>query len=383
MNRYSPVSLSHVAQRLISQHIGDKQAQTELNTVATVVASAADGLKLALDCLGAKGRTVIVPGYTCDRVVSAVLATGGHPQFVDIDPSTGGFDPLQLGNEMQKKPVAIIATHLFGAYPNLPALVTAAAASGTQVIEDASLYITDQSKPIQKTCASFSIYSFGRGKPWAFGAGGIVVANSSELTQLFRSTSMPTTGKTISCGSILLASIRDSRFALTSSRLVTRIGAPLSRERKSVQHPVGPLGEMRISTNASRYIASSIIERVRSPRPNTTHQSLSLYRAAFRAHSVNIIGLPGERIQHTAVTPSLALATTKRNELVSKLNRKGVDCPPYWQYSVAARMGVRHCKASEKLAATLFFLPLHESVDAESAAAVASILSQYELSAFS
>lgn len=86
------------------------------------------------------GDRVIVPGFTCFAVPSAVLFTGAHPLYADIDPATFNLslDSIRsLYAANSAFPIrAIIIQHTFGISADLNAIVPWARDRGIAVIED-------------------------------------------------------------------------------------------------------------------------------------------------------------------------------------------------------------------------------------------------------
>lgn len=79
------------------------------------VGNATDGLILALRTLGiGKDDEVVTTPFTAIPTVSAIIATGAKPVFVDIDPNTYLIDIDKIPLAITKRTKAIIPVHLFG-----------------------------------------------------------------------------------------------------------------------------------------------------------------------------------------------------------------------------------------------------------------------------
>lgn len=109
-------------------------------TAALMIALRAAGIGLADIRDG-----VLVPAYTCPATAAAVLAAGGVPVLVDVDPHTGLMDPdhaeAVLGAYRDSEGVdiaAIVPVHLFGRLAPVAPLEVLAEAIGAVVIEDAA-----------------------------------------------------------------------------------------------------------------------------------------------------------------------------------------------------------------------------------------------------
>ena len=382
MIRYSPVSVYDAAFTIWSECWASAKESTDADASVVLVASGADGIRIALQALRAKNRNVVVPGYTCDRVVSAVIAAGAFPYFVDINLSTGEFDDAQLLEALGLVPAAIIATHLFGAYVGIERLIKLANKTGVAVIEDCALYLHDIADPMPTTKAAFAIYSFGRGKPWSFGGGGAVVGNSVLINDIHKSKPSAQELRQLSLSGIVCGVIRDSYSALFCQELISRL-------KKVNVHPIpAPWPEItvlrasNVSSGVARYLKRCIDNWSHRQLPNYTQDALNLYRLAFSKNGIEVPGGIGFRLSANSATPALALLTVDRNEIVSRLRVCGIDCPQYWGYSAAIRGGKLDCMNSVRLSEQLLFLPMHKHVTSAGAEKVASVVRSFELTAF-
>lgn len=147
------------------------------------VNSATDALFLALKAIGVKtGDEVITVSNTAVPTVSAIVATGATPVFVDIDPITYLMDTLKLESVITKKTKCIIPVHLFGQCVDMDSVQELAVKYDLKIIEDCS-----QSHGATfngKTCGSMSdmaAFSFYPTKILGgYGDGGMVITNNEE-----------------------------------------------------------------------------------------------------------------------------------------------------------------------------------------------------------
>lgn len=110
------------------------------------VSDAASGLALALRAAGVlPGDLVLCAALGCALPVQGILLAGASPVFVDVNPNTYTLDPYCLEYALSKLrrmgepvPSALIATDLFGAPCNYPALEEICRSQGIPVIEDLS-----------------------------------------------------------------------------------------------------------------------------------------------------------------------------------------------------------------------------------------------------
>lgn len=105
------------------------------------VANGTDALELALTAVGiGPGDKVVTVANTVTATVSAIVATGATPLFVDIDPATMLMDldhlDRLLGELRDPKIKAVVPVHLYGQAVDMPRLMAVAARYHLPVIED-------------------------------------------------------------------------------------------------------------------------------------------------------------------------------------------------------------------------------------------------------
>jgi dTDP-3-amino-3,4,6-trideoxy-alpha-D-glucose transaminase len=145
---------------------------------SVAVSSGASALQLGLEAVGAApGREVIVPGFTAVPTVSAVVATGARPVFVDVDPATACLDLDAASSAVSSRTAAVVVVHLYGYPSDVPSV-------SVPVIEDAAQAhggLRDVGR------SSLTAYSFYPTKNLGgIGDGGAVVTNDTRLADYVR-----------------------------------------------------------------------------------------------------------------------------------------------------------------------------------------------------
>ncbi len=147
-----------------------------------------------------RGDRVVVPGYTCFAVPSAVCFAGAEAVFADIEPSTFGVSLETITSALRARSgtsvKAIIIQHTYGIPAETPLIVSWARERGIATIEDCahvwgSRYRDARGKwlPVG-TLADASFFSSQWTKPISTGLGGWVDTNDPKLRselQRFRS----------------------------------------------------------------------------------------------------------------------------------------------------------------------------------------------------
>ena len=148
-----------------------------------------NALMLGLKALGVKpGLEVVTVPNTAVPTVSAIVAAGGVPRFVDIDRDSYLIDVNLLEEAITERTACILPVHLFGQCVAMSAIRRIAAARGVPVLEDCSQShgATYEGRKCgsMSELAAFSLYptkTLG-----AYGDGGIVLTNRDDLNARVR-----------------------------------------------------------------------------------------------------------------------------------------------------------------------------------------------------
>jgi dTDP-4-amino-4,6-dideoxygalactose transaminase len=157
------------------------------------VASGTAALHLTLYALGVgPGDAVAVPSHTFIATAEPVSWLGATPRFVEIDPATGGMDPVAL-KAVAGEVKAIMPVHIHGQPVDLEAIAAIAADAGVPLVEDAA-----QAHGADYTRADGTVvraggygiagcFSFYPGKNLgAFGDAGAITTNDAEFAARLR-----------------------------------------------------------------------------------------------------------------------------------------------------------------------------------------------------
>ena len=148
------------------------------------VANGTDAIFLGLKALDIKpGDEVITVSNTAVPTVSAIVASGGIPKFVDIDPDTYLMDISKLESSISPKTKFIVVVHLYGQCVDMTPLMQMSQKYGLKVFEDcAQAHGAEhhgQKAGSFGDAASFSFYPtkiLG-----TYGDGGMVITNSETI----------------------------------------------------------------------------------------------------------------------------------------------------------------------------------------------------------
>jgi dTDP-4-amino-4,6-dideoxygalactose transaminase len=156
------------------------------------VANGTDALEIALRSIGGRPDSVVAASANAAMYSStAVLACGGSPVFVDVEPGLGTMDPQALVQALNANPgiQAVIVTHLYGRLAKIEYIVDFCRARGVRVIEDCA-QAHGAERPDGRRAGSFgdvACFSFYPTKNLgALGDGGAVVTNDSVIAERAR-----------------------------------------------------------------------------------------------------------------------------------------------------------------------------------------------------
>lgn len=152
---------------------------------ALAVTSGTAALHLALRVLGiGQGDDVLASTFTFIGSINAILYQSANPVFIDSDIETWNLSPKLLNKyliDCDKKPKALIVTHLYGQCANIEKIADICNLHGVYLIEDAaeSLGATYKGKHTG-TFGDFGIYSFNGNKILTTSGGGMLVSSNKE-----------------------------------------------------------------------------------------------------------------------------------------------------------------------------------------------------------
>ena len=148
-----------------------------------------DAIFLTLRALDiGRGDEVITVANTAVPTVSAIVATGATPVFVDIEPATYLMDVTRLEAAVGPRTRAIVPVHLFGQCADMQGINALAARHGLTVVEDcAQAHGATQRGRRAGSLAHAAAFSFYPTKPLgAYGDGGMVVSDDAALIDHLR-----------------------------------------------------------------------------------------------------------------------------------------------------------------------------------------------------
>jgi perosamine synthetase len=306
------------------------------STHAAACANGTCALQLAYEPLIEPGDDVLVPAWTYIATASMLAARGANPIWVDVDPETYCIDPGDAAAKVTDKTTAIACTHLYGNPVDIDAIESLAADRGLSVIYDAAQahLATYKGRGIGAFGDAVT-YSFYPTKNMTTGEGGMVTTNDEELDARIRS----------------LRSHGESEKYVHDSigynyRMTDMAGAIGRHQLDRL-----PNATARRRANAARLDAAlADVDGLTAPGVTSDAES------AYHLYPVRIT--PEAFVEPPA-------GTTVRQMLCDALLAEGVGTAVHYPRSLTRqpvfdRPGVEHQPVSDRLAETLFCVPVHQ-----------------------
>lgn len=155
-----------------------------------MVTSGTAALHVATGAMGiGPGDEVITSPMTDQGTVIAILAQGGVPVFVDLDPRTYSISADTIAPCVTDRTKAVIVVHLAGSPADMDPILTLARETGLRLIEDcAQSYLAYYKGRLVGTLGDIGCFSLNDFKHISAGDAGMVITNDDALAarcQLF------------------------------------------------------------------------------------------------------------------------------------------------------------------------------------------------------
>ena len=158
-----------------AQIIGAKYCVATANGTASLI--------VALNALGiGPGDEVIVPPYTFNATINAVLMQHALPVFVDSDPETFQIDAGKIEAAITKRTACIMPVHLGGSAADMDTILAVAKKHKVPVLEDAcQAHLAEWKGRKVSGLGDIGCFSFQASKNLNSGEGGAVLTNNEAL----------------------------------------------------------------------------------------------------------------------------------------------------------------------------------------------------------
>jgi len=323
------------------------------------------------------GSKVVMPGYTCLVVPSAVQYAGLKPVYVDIDPETYNMNPASLRAIAAEEVSAAIVQHTYGIPCDMPSILCWADHQVIPVIEDCCHSFG--TRVGGRLCGTFGAFAFMSGqwnKPFSTGLGGMLLVNDPTLADqvdrlIAAEAQVPGAARNLFLALQILAygmivSPRTSGRITRLYRFLTKHGLVVGSS--SAEELKGDMPEGYFSTMARCQIRKGIREIGRIEQ-NTRHRKTL---TAYYRERLPEIGFAACRFDGGEELALLRypVRIANKNEVLQRAEREGVEIGSWFEVPLhpagtrmedfAYQLGM--CPEAERAAREVVNLPTHTKV---------------------
>lgn len=261
---------------------------------ACAVSSGTAALHLGVKALDLKvGDEVITSPFSFVASSNVLLYENIKPVFVDIEQTTFNIDSMKIEDKINSKTKAILPVHIFGQSANMDPILKIAKKYNLKVLEDSceSLGATYKGQMVGTT-GDIGTYAFYPNKQMTTGEGGMIVTNSRQIYDL--------------CDSM-----RNQGRGNSGNWLIhERLGYNYRMDEMSASLGITQLEKIAWMIKEKRKIASWYNDLLQD---------------------VGEVETPalGEGRTHSYFVYVIRIKNKKRNELMEKLNKEGIQTKPY------------------------------------------------------
>ncbi|MEN6406732.1 MAG: DegT/DnrJ/EryC1/StrS family aminotransferase [Thermoguttaceae bacterium] len=351
------------------------------------------GLYAGLRAMGLpRGAKILMPGYTCMVVPSAVQYAGLTPGYVDIDPKTYNIDPSLLDSAASPDVAALIVQHTYGIPCDMAAIQAWTDPRRISIIEDCCH--TLGTRIDGRLCGTFGAMAFMSGqwnKPFSTGLGGMLLVNDDALAEavahIVEHELRQPPGKTnliLRCQIAaydLLVRPSTAMLLMLIYRAFVRLG--LMRGSSSTQELRGEMPDDYFTAMAPCQIRRGLREIARVDE-NIRHRTemTAFYDGELSKIGLKPLDVPGIERQPLLRYP---VRVANKGEIVRLAVRKGVEigswfeCPLHPEGTRQQDFGYEDgmCPESERAAREVVNLPTHLKVTRRIAEKALEFLRRY------
>ena len=375
----SSINLRTLLVALKTQSIQTTPLFTESGFNTSLYRSAADALHAYLNKYSIRGK-IIVPAYTCERVVSALISAGSTPYFIDVDLHTGVASPMAIVDACrQHKPAAIIATHIFGHSPQFAQLMSYCRTEGIRVIEDAALSVPTVFDNIQSQSTTnhpdATILSFGKGKLFSLGLGGLLIDYLGPVDMAIGQRKLRGFA---GFNELLALAIYASPLWRYQVWITSHLKSFLRYKNAKSSFQPKPIYGNRLSPLAARLVNTLVTKQAWDHNLQHRHHINQVYLDNISPCS--LLRTPVITEIDTFITPHYPIFTPQKMALHHYLAQRGFDTAIYFDYCIGRLATHSNFPNAERFAREVLLLPNHIGITTVEARELAQTINQWAAS---
>ena len=344
------------------------------------------------------GERVVVPGYTCFAVPSAVVFAGAKPVYADIDPET--FHPslasVKAACQAGGFPKAILVQHTFGIPANTAPIVGWARQQGITVIEDCAHVLGSRYRDALGawrevgTLGDVAFYSSQWNKPVSTGIGGWAITDNPGLAYALEQFHSASCASPAPVETLLLAAqvavrgLASSSWAYWSALALYRwlymrgvlIGSSSGEELQGVM-------PSDYAKRMSRFQEFLLRRRMRNLSHVTHRRNLkAFYDRALKSAGLAVLTIPEYA---DAVPLRYPVRVSDKQRVLADARRRRIELGDWYPHPIDLPKGVNGagfgyqdgmCPEGERAAREVINLPMHGGVSPEKAQRIVDFLKQ-------
>ncbi|MDO9487717.1 MAG: DegT/DnrJ/EryC1/StrS family aminotransferase [Sphingomonadaceae bacterium] len=370
----------------VRAHLGDATADV------FAYASARGALAAVLRAAGiGPGDEVLLSAFTCLAVPTAVLAAGGEPRYVDIDPETMNVPAEKLIEAIGPKVRAVVVQHTMGSVAEVDEIVAACRARGILVVEDCALALgsTDAGRPVGSR-ADAAIFSMELSKTLSTGWGGVLAVRHAPVAEAVAAQRIALPRRSCFAAArdtlqIIVTGAAYQRQLFFIGRYLVALGFRLGLFRGSTPAAeidgrpaadfMAPLGKAQLMLAAHQW------RRLPSVA-SASAANMGALRSALEAAGLATLGAP--RAGDTAVSPRISFVADDRDRTIAWFAREGVEVGTWFDgpltpvpTTAAFAFDAAQFPQAAALARRVVNLPAHVGVDAADRARLTRLIARF------
>ncbi len=323
------------------------------------------------------GDEVVVQGYTCAVVPQAILAAGGMPVYVDIDPYTLNLTPASVAAAITSKTRAVICQHTFGIPADTAALRQLCDEQNLLLIEDCAHVLPSEERNNPAaigTQGDAILLSFGRDKAISGVSGGAILTTSDILADALRAEEQA--ASRVSTSQLIQLLLYPLHYTIAKTLWPLRLGKPYLRLMQMLKlmpvilRPSERAGQPhRQIRSLPNPLAALTLQQWKEREAITTHrqQLANLYLQYFKDTKQSY----ATAIDHSPAPQKFPLFVGNPQHLRRRLKQKqiylfdgwcGAVVNPYSVDQTACMYRPGMCPAAEEAAASILSLPTHPTM---------------------
>ena len=323
----------------------------------------------SLQRLRPERNVVALPAYTCFSVAASIVRAGLKLYPLEMDPETLDFDRSQLEALPADKLLCILTSNLFGFVNDVARVQEIARRAGAFVVDNAAQALgASRDGRFAGTNGDVGVYSLGRGKALSAMEGGLIVANTEAIARALEQEARKVLPPAPAHGAYLLfqlaaysAFLRPSLYWIPDALPFLKLGTTEFDPQFTVR-ALHPLSRELLLILLERLEAMNEIRRANATR---LIEALAGSRALY-------VPQPSPDTRPTFVRlPVIARDEATRTRAVDRLRREGIGASAFYPRAICDIENIGshmpgpaiHCEKAERLARTLFTVPVHPLVN--------------------